>query len=154
VSLSQNCSVLVCTLGKFFSCSNGLWRLCGHLSPPQIHVLLVMVSQAISIVDALFHTLMLLWLYSRTVWEITHFFFELAHITRLSSSDILTDDSLISVSGGVLGGILFPGIIFSYINIIYSVLKMPASEGKFKTFSTSGFHVSVISLFYGTSLGV
>ena len=60
---------------------------------------------------------------------------------------------LFSVTG-VLGIPPVTGILVSYSKIISSILKMSSVEGKYKAFSTCGSHLTVISLFYGTGLGV
>lgn len=45
------------------------------------------------------------------------------------------------------------GILFSYSQIISCVLRISAG-GKYSVFSTCGSHLSVVSLFCGTCLGV
>ncbi|KAL1780614.1 olfactory receptor 7E24-like, partial [Sigmodon hispidus] len=46
------------------------------------------------------------------------------------------------------------GIIFSYYKIVSSIIRLPSSSGKHKTFSTCESHLSIVGLFYGTGLGV
>ncbi|MBZ3883456.1 Olfactory receptor 7G1 [Sciurus carolinensis] len=121
---------------------------------PHLCVLLVLISLFISSVDALLHTLMLLRLSFCADLEIPHFFCELAQIIKLACSDTSVDNVLIYVATCIFGGIPLSGIIFSYIHIVSSVLKMPSSRGKHKAFSTCGSHLSVVSLFYGTGAGV
>jgi olfactory receptor len=55
---------------------------------------------------------------------------------------------------GLLGFVPFSGILFSYTRIVSSILRIPSTDGKHKAFSTCGSHLSVVSLFYGTGLGV
>ncbi|MBZ3873444.1 Olfactory receptor 7G2 [Sciurus carolinensis] len=121
---------------------------------PSLCFRLVLVSQLISTTDTLLHTLMLLWLSFCTDLQIPHFFCELAQVIKLACSDALTDDIVILVAACLFAGAAISGIIFSYIHIVSSVLRMPSSEGKHKAFSTCGSHLSVVSLFYGTSFGV
>lgn len=45
-------------------------------------------------------------------------------------------------------------IIVYYVQIVCSVLKVSSACVFQKTFSTCGSHLSVVSLFYGTSIGV
>ncbi|KAF7482098.1 hypothetical protein GHT09_006691 [Marmota monax] len=124
------------------------------LMNPWLCGLLMLFSLLISLVDGLLHTLMVLRLSFCTDLEIPHFFCELAQIIKLACSDIFVDNILIYVVACLFGGIPFSGIIFSYVHIVSSVLRMPSSEGKHKAFSTCGSHLSVVSLFYGTAFGV
>jgi olfactory receptor len=121
---------------------------------PCLCVMLVLVSLFISIADALLHSLMVLRLSFCTEPKLPHFFCELAQIIKLSCSDPLINNLLIFVTASVFGGVPLAGIIFSYVNIVSSVLRMPSSVGKYKAFSTCGSHLSVVSLFYGTGFGV
>ncbi|MBZ3874296.1 Olfactory receptor 7G1 [Sciurus carolinensis] len=83
-----------------------------------------------------------------------HFFCELAQFLKLACSDTFINNTLIYFAALMFGGLPLSGIIFSYIHIVSSVLRMPSSEGKHKSFSTCGSHLSVVSLFYGTGFGV
>ena len=51
---------------------------------------------------------------------------------------------------------MFPltGILYSYSQIVSTLIKMASTEGKYKAFSTCVSHLTVVSLFYGTGLGV
>ncbi|KAF7482089.1 putative gustatory receptor [Marmota monax] len=121
---------------------------------PRLCVLLILLSLTISIADGLLHTLMLLRLSFCTDLEIPHFFCELDQVIKLACSDTLINNILVYVVTSVLGGVPLFGIIYSYIKIVSSILRMPSSGGKHKAFSTCGSHLSVVSLFYGTAFGV
>ena len=108
----------------------------------------------ISIVDALLHTLMVLQLTFCTDLEIPLFFCEVVQVIKLACSDTLINNILIYSAAGVFGGIPLFGIVFSYIQIVSSILRMPSSSRKYKAFSTCGSHLSVLSLFYGTGFGL
>ncbi|XP_059122662.1 olfactory receptor 7G2-like [Peromyscus eremicus] len=116
--------------------------------------LLILVSLIISVVNALLLSLMVLRLTFCTDLEIPHFFCELAQIIKLACSDTLINKILIYTAALLFGGIPFFGIFLSYIEIVSSVLKIPSGQGRYKAFSTCGSHLSVVSLFYGTGLGV
>ena len=115
---------------------------------------LILSSLFISIVDALLHSLMVLQLTFCTDLEIPLFFCEVVQVIKLACSDTLTNNILIYLATSIFGGIPVCGIIFSYIQIVSSVLRMPSASGKYKAFSTCGSHLSVVSLFYGTGFGV
>ncbi|XP_058146358.1 olfactory receptor 7A10-like [Dasypus novemcinctus] len=120
-------------------------RLCG---------LLLLASWLVGILDSLSQCLMVLQLSFYTKLEIPHFFCELNQVIRLACSDTFLNDLVIYLSSGLLGFIPLTGILFSYSKIISSILRMSTTEGKQKAFSTCGSHLSVVTLFYGTCLGV
>ncbi|KAF7482096.1 hypothetical protein GHT09_006689 [Marmota monax] len=121
---------------------------------PRLCVLMVLLSAFISTMDSLFHTLMVLRLSFCSDMEIPQFFCELAQVLKLSCTQTLIDNILIYAASFLFLGVPLSGIIFSYVHIVSSVLRMPSSGGKHKAFSTCGSHLCVVSLFYGTGLGV
>nr|XP_019571002.1 PREDICTED: olfactory receptor 7G2-like [Rhinolophus sinicus] len=116
--------------------------------------LLVVLSLLLSTVVALLHSLMALPLSFCGDLEIPHFFCELAHIIKLACSDIFINNFLIYFVARLFGGIPLCGIIFSYTQIVSSILRMPSVVRKLKAFSTCGSHLSVVSLCYETAFGV
>jgi olfactory receptor len=46
------------------------------------------------------------------------------------------------------------GILYSYCKIVSSICAISSAQGKYKAFSTCASHLSVVSLFYCTILGV
>ncbi|XP_045630337.1 olfactory receptor 7G1-like [Ursus americanus] len=121
---------------------------------PHLCGLLVLLSLCINIVDALMHSLMVLQLTFCTDLDIPLFFCEVVQVIKLACSDTLINNILIYFATSVFGGIPLCGIILSYTQIVSSVLRMPSVGSKYKAFSTCGSHLSVVSLFYGTGLGV
>nr|XP_012374503.1 olfactory receptor 7C1-like [Dasypus novemcinctus] len=120
-------------------------RLCGTL---------LLASWLSSVLYSLFQCLMVLRLSICTESEIPHFFCELNQVIRLACSDTFLNDLVIYFVSGLLGVIPLTGILFSYSKIISSILRISTAEGKYKAFSTCGSHLSVMTLFYGTGLGV
>ncbi|KAM4855480.1 olfactory receptor 7G2-like [Urocitellus parryii] len=121
---------------------------------PSLCVMLVLISLFISTVDALLHTLMVLRLSFCTDLEIPHFFCELAQVIKPACSDTLINNILVYFFSIILAGSSLFGIIFSYAQIVSSLLRMPSAGRKYKAFSTCGSHLLVVSLFYGTGIGV
>ncbi|XP_031199757.1 olfactory receptor 7G2-like [Mastomys coucha] len=161
--LSQGCFVAVCTLFECFLLGVMAYdryiAICYPLRytvlmKPCFCVILVLISLFISIVNGLLHSLMVLRLSFCPDLEILHFFCEIAQILKLSCSDSLINNILIFVTASIFAGVPLFGIIFSYVHIVSTVLKMPSLEGKYKAFSTCGSHLSVVFLFYGTGFGV
>ncbi|XP_049731323.1 putative gustatory receptor clone PTE03 [Elephas maximus indicus] len=116
--------------------------------------LLILLSLFISLVDALLHSLMVLRLSFCADLEIPHFFCELAQVIKLACSNTLINDILVYLIPSILGSVPLLGIVFSYIKIVSSILRMPSAGRMYKAFSTCGSHLSVVFLFYGTAFGV
>ncbi|MBZ3889022.1 Olfactory receptor 7G2 [Sciurus carolinensis] len=109
----------------------------------------VAICHPLSIVVGLLHSVMVLHLSFCRALEIPHFFCELTQFIKLTYSDTLFLNILVYISSCMFDGVSISGIIFFYVHIVSSVLRMPSSEGKHKAFSTCGSHLLVVSLFYG-----
>ncbi|XP_029772404.1 olfactory receptor 7D4-like [Suricata suricatta] len=121
---------------------------------PCVCVLLVLVSWFISLSYSLIQSLLMLRLSFCTNGLIPHFYCELAQVLMLACSDTSVNHILLYMVTSCLGIVPFSGILFSYSRIASSILRIPSATGKYKTFSTCVSHLSVVSLFYGTGLGV
>nr|XP_035951164.1 olfactory receptor 7D4-like [Halichoerus grypus] len=121
---------------------------------PQLCGLLVLMSWFISLSYSLIQSLLILRLSFCTNRVIPHFYCELAKALTLACSDTLVDHILLYMVTSLLGIVPFSGILFSYARIASSILRIPSANGKYKAFSTCASHLSVVSLFYGTGLGV
>ncbi|XP_070648299.1 olfactory receptor 7G1-like [Bos indicus] len=121
---------------------------------PRLCLQLILLSLFISIADAVLHSLMVLRLSFCTDLEIPLFFCEVVQVIKLACSDTLINNTLIYFVASLFAGVPLFGIIFSYIQIVSSILKMSSSGRKYKAFSTCGSHLSVVTLFYGTAFGV
>ncbi|KAM5307242.1 uncharacterized protein AAES06_023108 [Glossophaga mutica] len=116
--------------------------------------LLVLVSWIISALNSLLHCLMLLRLSFRADLEIPHFFCEVKQMIQLSCSDNFLNDMVMYLATVLLGVGPLAGILYSYSKIVSSIRAIPSAQGKYKAFSTCASHLLVVSLFYGTVLGV
>ncbi|KAI5182311.1 Olfactory Receptor 7D4 [Manis pentadactyla] len=103
---------------------------------------------------SLLHTLLMVRLTFCAGTEIPHFFCELGQVLTVACSDALINDIALYVATALLGVFPLTGVLFSYSQIISSIARMASTEGRCKAFSTCGSHLSVVSLFYGTGLGV
>ncbi|XP_008249096.2 olfactory receptor 7G2-like [Oryctolagus cuniculus] len=148
----ENCLLAVMAYDRYMAICHPL-RYMAVVSP-RLCILLVLLSLLVSVANALLHSLMLLRLSFCTHLEIPHFFCELVPIIRLACSDPLVNNLLIYFVASLFAGIPLSGIIFSYGQIVSSVLRMPPARGRYKAFSTCGSHLSVVFLFYGTAFGV
>ncbi|XP_027811189.1 olfactory receptor 7A10-like [Marmota flaviventris] len=120
-------------------------RLCG---------LLVLVSWVVSFLHALLQSLMVLQLSFCTDLEIPHFFCELNQVVQRACSDTFLNEVVIYFAALFLAGGPLVGILYSYFKIVSSIHAISSAQGKYKAFSTCASHLSVVSLFFGTSLGV
>ncbi|XP_037674469.1 olfactory receptor 7A17-like [Choloepus didactylus] len=121
---------------------------------PRFCGLLVLGSWIIISLHSLLETIMVLQLSFCTRLEIPHFFCELNQMVQLACTDTFINDIVMYFAAGVLGGGPLAGILFSYSKIISSIRAISSAQGKYKAFSTCASHLSVVSLFYCTSLGV
>ncbi|XP_049731209.1 olfactory receptor 7G1-like [Elephas maximus indicus] len=159
--LSQVCFVLVfAALENFLLAAMAYDRYVAICHPlrytvimnPHLCGLLTLLSLFISTVDALTHSLLVLHLSFFIDPEIPYFFWEVIQVIKVACSDTLINN-IIYFAASMLGGIPLFGIVFSYTQIVSSILKMPSAGGKHKAFSTCGSHLSVVFLFYGTAFG-
>ncbi|XP_058579513.1 olfactory receptor-like protein OLF4 [Neofelis nebulosa] len=121
---------------------------------PKFCSILLLVPWILSVLTSLLHDLMILRLSFCTDLEILHFFCELIQVIQLACSDTFLNDLMIYLTSGLLGVVPLTGILFSYSRIVTSILRISSAMDKYKAFSTCGSHLAVVSLFYGTSLGV
>ncbi|NP_001378037.1 olfactory receptor 7D4-like [Equus przewalskii] len=121
---------------------------------PRLCGLLILISWVIIFCISLLHILLMVRLTFRIGTEIPHFFCELAQVLKLACSDTFINDISLYVATALLCVFPLTGILFSYSQIVSSLMKMASTEGRYKAFSTCGSHLSVVSLFYGTSMVV
>ncbi|MBZ3878369.1 Olfactory receptor 7A10 [Sciurus carolinensis] len=116
--------------------------------------LLVLVSWIMSALHSLLQVLMVSRLSFCTDLEIPHFFCELNHLVHLACSDTFVNVVVMYVAAVLLAGCPLVGLLYSYSKIISSIRAISSAQGRYKAFSTCASHLSVVSLFYCTSLGV
>ncbi|XP_004408444.1 PREDICTED: olfactory receptor 7A17-like [Odobenus rosmarus divergens] len=121
---------------------------------PRLCGLLVLVSWVISVLNSLLQSLMVLRLSFRTKVEIPHFFCEFNQVVGQACSDTFLNDMVMYFGIVLLGGAPLAGILYSYSKIVSSIRRISSAQGKYKAFSTCASHLSVVSLFYCTILGV
>ncbi|XP_042834354.1 olfactory receptor-like protein OLF4 [Panthera tigris] len=121
---------------------------------PRLCGLLVLVSWITSVLYSLEHTLMVLRLSFCTEVVIPHFFCELNQMIQLACSDTFLSNVVMYLAAMLLVGGPLAGILYSYSKIVSSIRGISSAQGKYKAFSTCASHLSVVSLFYCTSLGV
>ncbi|KAK7797912.1 hypothetical protein U0070_015979 [Myodes glareolus] len=121
---------------------------------PKLCVCMVTMSWVFNILYSMLHTLLLARLSFCEDNMIPQFFCDISALLKLSCSDIFINELMIFILGGPVIVIPFSLIIVSYVQIVCSILKVSSARVIHKVFSTCGSHLSVVSLFYGTIIGV
>ncbi|XP_021010315.1 olfactory receptor 1468-like [Mus caroli] len=121
---------------------------------PNLCVCLVVLSWVFTVFYAMFHTLLLARLSFCKNNVIPHFFCDISALLKLACSDIYINELMMLIWGGFLLIISLLLIIVSYVQIVSSILRISSTRAIHKLFSTCGSHLSVVSLFYGTIIGL
>ncbi|XP_004875417.1 olfactory receptor 19-like [Heterocephalus glaber] len=116
--------------------------------------LLVLVSWVTAALYSLLGSLMTLSLSFCTDLEIQQFLCEINELIQLACSNTFANDIVMYFAVVLLGGGPFAGILYSYAKIDSSISAISSAQGRYKAFSTCTSHISVVSLFYFTILGV
>ncbi|XP_062992700.1 olfactory receptor 5V1-like [Elgaria multicarinata webbii] len=113
---------------------------------------LVSASWLTSASNASLHTFFTFQLSFCGVNEINYFYCDIPPLLANSCGDISGSIQAILATSPIMGFGPALCIIISYIHIIWSVLKMKSSAGMKKAFSTCASHLSVVLLFFGSSI--
>lgn len=116
--------------------------------------LMILACWIIGVINSLLHTFLALRLSFCTDLEIPHFYCELNQVVHHACSDISLNDMVIYIAAMLLVVGPLSGILYSYSKIVSSICAISSVQGKYKAFSTCASHLSVVSLFYCTLLGV
>nr|XP_028567463.1 olfactory receptor 1K1-like [Podarcis muralis] len=111
-------------------------------------------SWIVSHLHSLLHIILMSRLSFCASHEIPHFFCDHQPVLALSCTDTSLIEMLIFTEGALVVLSPFVFIVISYALILVTVLRLPAGSGWRKAFSTCGAHLLVVTLFYGTVIGV
>ncbi|XP_069326650.1 olfactory receptor 5P4-like [Eulemur rufifrons] len=120
-----------------------------HMSP-RVCIILLVVSYVSGCVNSSSCTGCLLSLTFCGPNKINHFFCDLPPLVKLSCTHIYIAEISPTISAGSLIVITLFIIVFSYLYILHSILKMHSTQGRHKAFSTCTSHLTAVTLFYGT----
>ncbi|XP_007955235.1 olfactory receptor 6M1-like [Orycteropus afer afer] len=83
---------------------------------------------------------------------INHFFCDSAPVLKLACADISLAELADFISSAVLllGSLLLTGVSYTYI--VITILRIPSVQGRQKAFSTCVSHITVVTLYYGSSI--
>ncbi|ELR51046.1 hypothetical protein M91_04276, partial [Bos mutus] len=117
-------------------------------------ILLVAGSWVVTTFHALVHTLLVTRLSFCGPNVIPHFFCDLVPLLKLACSSTHVNDMVLILVAGTLLIAPFVCILTSYFYIALAILGIDSPKGKQKAFSNCTSHLSVVSLFYTTAIGV
>ncbi|XP_059005662.1 olfactory receptor 1A1-like [Mustela lutreola] len=120
---------------------------------PWTCVFLVVGSWVVGNTNALSHTLLTARLSFCGSKEVTNFYCDITSLLKLSCSDTYFNVKMMYLGVGVFSVPLLC-IIISYVQVFSTVLRVPSTKGVLKAFSTCGSHLTVVSLYYGTVMGM
>ncbi|EFB29712.1 hypothetical protein PANDA_019850, partial [Ailuropoda melanoleuca] len=81
---------------------------------------------------------------------INHFLCEILAVLKLACADISLNIVTLAVSNMAFLVLPLLVIFFSYMFILYTILRMNSATGRRKAFSTCSAHLTVVIIFYGT----
>ncbi|MEE6514899.1 hypothetical protein FKM82_023321 [Ascaphus truei] len=81
--------------------------------------------------------------------KINHFFCDVHPLSVLACSDTFFIEIFIIANSGMISLTCFVVLLFSYLGIITTVLKIRSAEGRRKAFSTCASHLLVVAFFFG-----
>uniref|UniRef100_A0A8C5KMU6 Olfactory receptor 1A1-like n=1 Tax=Jaculus jaculus TaxID=51337 RepID=A0A8C5KMU6_JACJA len=120
---------------------------------PRICVLLVAGSWVVGNGNALPHTLLTANLSFCGNKGVANFYCDITPLLQLSCSDIRFNVKMMYLGVGVFSVPLLC-IVVSYVRVFSAVLRVPSTKGVVKALSTCGSHLMVVSLYYGTVMGM
>ncbi|XP_017510899.2 olfactory receptor 6J1-like [Manis javanica] len=85
---------------------------------------------------------------------INHFFCDSAPVLKLVCADISLAELADFISSVLLllGSLLLTGVSYTYI--VITILRIPSAQGRQKAFSTCVSHITVVTLYYGSSISI
>ncbi|XP_072006301.1 putative olfactory receptor 2B8 [Engystomops pustulosus] len=102
------------------------------------------------LINSIIHTVFALELPYCNRNVVNHFFCEVPTVLELSCIDASFNKTVVFICAMIVAFTPFCCILITYVNIIFSIMKIRTTTGRIKAFSTCGSHVIVVTLFYGT----
>lgn len=81
--------------------------------------------------------------------RLDHFFCDVPALIKISCVDTFVNEVVLFILSALIIITTTTVILVSYAYILSTVLKIPSTHGRSRTFSTCGSHIAVVSLFYG-----
>ncbi|NXL67134.1 OR5V1 protein, partial [Chordeiles acutipennis] len=117
-------------------------KLCAHLT---------IGTWVVGFLNSLLHTSLIFTLSFCDSNEVDQYYCDIPPMMALSCLPTYSRELVILIVAGVLGSGAFVVTLISYLYILLAILRMN-SESRHKAFSTCGSHLTVVCLFYGTTI--
>ncbi|XP_077155180.1 olfactory receptor 5AP2-like [Ranitomeya variabilis] len=91
--------------------------------------------------------------FSLKYWKanvIDHFYCDIPPLFKLTCSDTFLNKVVILLFGGLTAVICLSTILYSYLNILLTILGINSSRGRRKALSTCTSHLASVAIFYST----
>ncbi|NWJ03550.1 O1019 protein, partial [Crypturellus undulatus] len=118
-------------------------KLCAHL---------VIGTWIAGFFNSLLHTSFIFTLFFCDSNKVDQYYCDIPPVLALSCSPTYTSELVILTVAGVLGSGAFLVTLISYVYILLTILCTNSAESRHKAFSTCGSHLTVVCLFYGTTI--
>uniref|UniRef100_A0A8C0FXS8 Olfactory receptor n=1 Tax=Bubo bubo TaxID=30461 RepID=A0A8C0FXS8_BUBBB len=118
-------------------------KLCAHLA---------IGTWVVGFFNSLLHTSLIFTLFFCDSNEVDQYYCDIPPMLAISCSPTYSRELVILTVAGVLGSSAFVVTLISYIYILLAILCMNSSESRHKAFSTCGSHLTVVCIFYGTTI--
>ncbi|KAE8587920.1 hypothetical protein XENTR_v10022190 [Xenopus tropicalis] len=118
----------------------------------RVCVMLVIACWMFSFAEPMSHTVLISHLPFCRSRTIDHFFCDPSILLTLSCASSFPIDMMTYVLGSLVALPAFALTVASYTYIISTIIKIHSATGRKKAFSTCTSHLTVVSLFYGTTI--
>uniref|UniRef100_A0A8B9R166 Olfactory receptor n=2 Tax=Anas platyrhynchos TaxID=8839 RepID=A0A8B9R166_ANAPL len=102
--------------------------------------------------NSLLHTSLIFTLFFCDSNEVDQYYCDIPPVMALSCLPTYSRELVILIVAGVLGSSAFVVTLVSYVYILLAILYMNSAESRHKAFSTCSSHLTVVCLFYGTTI--
>ncbi|OCT68911.1 hypothetical protein XELAEV_18040219mg [Xenopus laevis] len=114
--------------------------------------LLTIMCWLVGFLDPMAHTVFISRLNFCRSNIINHFYCDVSVLLNLSCDNTYFIEFMSIIVGSVFGLPAFILTLSSYVCIVSTIMKIPSSQRRWKTFSTCVSHLTVVIIFYGTLL--
>ncbi|KAJ7344157.1 hypothetical protein JRQ81_000107 [Phrynocephalus forsythii] len=123
-----------------------------NIMSKQVCTQLVVCVWVLGFINSMVHTSLTFSLSFCRSNNINQYYCDLQPVRAISCSSAYVPELVLVLVAGIIGGGAFLLTLISYSYIISAVLRLRSAEARRKAFSTCGSHLTVVCLFYGTTI--